>query len=435
MPSKDQRPKTRLGKSNPGRVKAITWAIGLLFCAGGVYAAYRYTGTTEVEVAVARARRADFIISVRTRGDIKSNKSIILSAPPAPGLRIVKLAANGSAVKKGDVVVEFDGSSQDQLLLTRRNTVQNSENNIIQQKASQRMQEEGDSMDKVQSEYSLERSKLDASKAEVVSAIEGEKARINVGVSEGSLQRVKAVINAHQVGYDADMNRLSQAKDKAYRDLKTTEGYLALMQLRAPVDGIVNVLSNFRSQGQFGQTQPPYKEGDNVYTGAPIVEMPDLSQMYIDLKLEEVDRGKLELGQQVKIRVDAIPDKEFLAEIDYISPIANLVFRGGQQAEKTFPARATIKALEERLRPGMSATAEIIIEKQVNQLLIPVRSSFDRNGKPAVYVQQGKAFVVKPIEVGKKNEEDVIVKSGLTDGEIVTLESPADAAKRARKKF
>jgi len=435
MPSKDQRPKTRLGKSNPGRVKAITWAIGLLFCAGGVYAAYRYTGTTEVEVAVARARRADFIISVRTRGDIKSAKSIILSAPPAPGLRIVKLAANGAPVKKGDVVVEFDGSSQDQLLLTRRNTVQNSENNIIQQKASQRMQEEGDSMDKVQSEYSLERSKLDASKAEVVSAIEGEKARINVGVSEGSLQRVKAVINAHQVGYDADMNRLNQAKDKAYRDLKTTEGYLALMQLRAPVDGIVNVLSNFRSQGQFGQTQPPYKEGDNVYTGAPIVEMPDLSQMYIDLKLEEVDRGKLEMGQQVKIRVDAIPDKEFLAEIDYISPIANLVFRGGQQAEKTFPARATIKALDERLRPGMSATAEIIIEKQVNQLLIPVRSSFDKNGKPAVYVQEGKSFVIKPIEVGKKNEEDIVVKSGLTDGEIVTLESPADAAKRARKKF
>src|SRR4029079_16618428 len=135
---------------------------------------------------------------------------------------------------------------------------------------------------------------------------EGEKARINVGVSEGSLQRVKAVINAHQVGYDADMNRLTQAKDKRYRDLKTTEGYLALMQLKAPVDGIVNVLSNFRSQGQFGQTQPPYKEGDNVYTGAPIVEIPDLAQMYIDLKLEEVDRGKLELGQQVRIRVDAI---------------------------------------------------------------------------------------------------------------------------------
>jgi HlyD family secretion protein len=435
MASKELRPKTRLGKSHPGRVKAITWILALLVCGGGLYAAYKYTGTTEVEVPVARARKADFIISVRTRGDIRSLKSTILSAPPAPGLRIVKLAANGSFIHKGDVLVEFDGSSQDQLLLSRQNSVQNAENNIIQQKAQTRMSQESDSMDKVQSEYSLERSKLDASKAEVVSAIDGEKARIQVGVSEGSLQRIKAVINAHEVGYEADMNRLSQNRDKAYRDLKTTQGYLAMMQLKAPTDGIVNVLSNFRSQGQFGQSQPPYKEGDNVYTGAPIVEIPDLTQMYIDLKLEEVDRGKLEMGQQVRIRVDAIPDKEFLAEIDYISPIANLVFRGGQQSEKTFPARATLKNLDERLRPGMSSTAEVIIEKQVGQLLIPTRASFDKGGKPAVYVQVGKNFAIRQIEGGKKNEEDIVVKSGLTEGEIVTLENPAEAAKRAKKKF
>jgi len=72
MPSKDLKPKTRLGKSHPRRVKIITWIIGLTLCGGGVFAAYRYTGTTEVEVAVTRARRADFVISVRTRGDIKS---------------------------------------------------------------------------------------------------------------------------------------------------------------------------------------------------------------------------------------------------------------------------------------------------------------------------------------------------------------------------
>ena len=88
------------------------------------------------------------------------------------------------------------------------------------------------------------------------------------------------------------------------------------MQLRAPTDGIVNVLPNFRAQGSFGQSQPPFKEGDNAWTGAEIVEIPDLTQMYVDLKLEEVDRGQIQLGQNVKIRVDAIPDKEFTAELD-----------------------------------------------------------------------------------------------------------------------
>src|SRR3954462_7389869 len=193
----DQRPKTRLGKSHPGRVKAITWTAVLLLCAGGGFAAYRYTGTTEVEVAVARARRADFVVSVRTRGDIKSARSTILKAPQVPGLRVTKLAANGRPVAKGDVVVEFDGVGQEQLLISRSTNVQAVDGDIVQLKATQKMNDEQDAMSKMTAEYALERAKLDASKAQVLSAIDGEKYRIGVGVSEGSLQQVKASLNAH----------------------------------------------------------------------------------------------------------------------------------------------------------------------------------------------------------------------------------------------
>ena len=435
MASKDLKPKTRLGKSHPGRVKFFTWVIGLLLCGGGVFAADRITGTTEVEVPVARVRRADFIISVRTRGDIKSARSTILKGPQVPGLRITHLAVNGRPIHKGEVVVEFDSANQEQMVLNRQTNVRSADGDIVQTQASQKMIDEQDAMNKMSSEYSLERSKLDASKAEVISAIEGEKNRIQVGVAEGTLQQVKASINAHQVGHESDVNRLTQRKDKAVRDLVQAQNYMGLMTLTAPADGIVNILPNFRAQGTFGQSMPPFKEGDNVWTGAEIAEIPDLSSMFIDLKLEEADRGKLQLGQAVKIRVDAIPDKEFTAEIDWISPIASLVFKGGSTAEKSFPARATLKSLDERLRPGMSSTAEIIIERQPNMLLIPLRASFDKDGKPAAYLQVGKNFVLKPIEVGKKNDEDIIVTSGLQEGQLVTLESPEEAAKKAKKKL
>ena len=435
MASKDQRPSQRLGKSNPRRVKIITWILGLALCGGGVVAAYKYTGTTEVEVAVARVRRGDFIISVRTRGDIKSARSLVMKAPQVPGLRIVKLAPAGRPVKKGDVVVEFDGAQQDQNIISRTTSVRAADGNIVQVKATQKIDNEADAMNKMSSEYDLERSKLDASKAEVLSAIEGEKNRIQVGVSEGSLQTVKASINAHQVGQTADLSRLTQARDKAVRDLNTATGYLGMMQLRAPIDGVVNLLPNFRSQGSFGQSTPPFKEGDNAWTGAEIAEIPDLSEMYVDLKLEEVDRGKLKLGQEVRIRVDAIPDREFTAVLDWISPIAALVFKGGSTAEKTFPARATITNLDPRLRPGMSASTEVIIEREANSLLIPSRASFSKGGKPAVYQQVGKAFLTRQIEVGKQNDDDIIVTSGLKEGDVVTLESPAAAAKRAKKKL
>jgi multidrug efflux pump subunit AcrA (membrane-fusion protein) len=154
--------------------------------------------------------------------------------------------------------------------------------------------------------------------------------------------------------------------------------------------------------------------------------------MRIELKLEEVDRGKLKLGQAARIRVDAIPDKEFKADLDWISPIAAINFRGGW-TEKNFPARATLKNLDPRLRPGMSATAEIVLESQPKAILIPARAGFTKNGKPAVYVQKGEDFVLRPIQVGKHNDADIVVLGGLKPGETVALENPIEAARKAKK--
>jgi multidrug efflux pump subunit AcrA (membrane-fusion protein) len=442
MASKDLRPEQRLGKGNPKRIKMLFWAVGLLACGSGLYAAYHYASATEVEIPVARARNADFIISVRTRGDIKSTRSVIITAPQAPGLRIVRLAHNGQEVHKGDVVVEFDAETTKQNIITRTNSVDSAQGSIDQTKATQAMTNESYAYQKIQSEFALEQGKLEAGKAAVLSVIDGEKARITVGVDDGSLQATRAQIDANNVSNDAVMVQLNQAYDKAVRDLKLSQSYLDMMVLKAPVNGVVNLLTNFRSTGTFGRAgAPPFKEGDNVWTGAQIMEIPDLSSLYVDLKLDEVDRGKIALGQNVRVRVDSIPDKEFAASIDFISPAAALVFTGvGANAqtstEKNFPARATLKTLDDRLRPGTSASVEIIVERQPNTLLIPLRASFDKGGKPAAYVQKGdKTFAVRPIQIGKHNDEDVVVTGGLREGETVALEDPVKLAKQAKKKI
>jgi RND family efflux transporter MFP subunit len=432
--SKDVKPKQRIGQTaGARRRRVIIWTLVLAVCAGGAYAAYRYNTKTKVEVAVAKVRKGEFIISVRTRGDIASTRSIVLTAPQVPSPQIVHLAESGRAVKKGDVVVEFDSAQQEQTYLEETTSVRTVDSEIVQTKASHRITDEMDSMNLMTAEYNLERAKLEASKAEVISEIEGAKNRIDVGVTEGELKQVKATINSHDVAQKADLERLDQKKDKTVRDRERAKNYLSKMVIRAPIDGIVNILPNFRSSGSFGSAPPPFKEGDQAWTGASIAEIPDLSQMRIDLKLEEVDRGRLKMGQVARIRVDAIPDKEFKAALDWISPIATVNFRGPWMQEKTFPARATLKNLDPRLRPGMSATAEIVIESEPDRLLIPVRASFVHNGKPAVYVQRGENFVLRQIEVGKRNNNDIVVLSGLTLGETVALENPIEAAKKAKK--
>ncbi len=432
--SKDVKPKQRIGQTGSKKKRVLIWTILVAALAGASYGGYRFTAKeTKVEVAVAKARIADFVVSVRTRGDIKSVESVIISAPQVPNPQIVRLAATGQMVKKGDVIVEFDAAQQEQNLLENSTTARTVESELVQTKASHRMTDEADGMNQMTAEYNVERAKLEASKAEVISEIEGAKNRIDVGVSEGELQEVKTSITSHKVSQRADLDRLAERKSKIGRDVDRSKLYLSKMVIRAPNDGIVNILPNFRSQGSFGSAPPPFKEGDRAWTGAAIAEIPNLSAMRIELKLEEVDRGRIKVGQPAKVRVDAIPDKEFPADLDTISPIASLNFRGPWMPEKTFEARATLHHLDPRLRPGMSGTAEIVIQSLPKQLLIPVRASFVDQGKPAVWVQRGNNFVKRPIEVGKRNDTDIIVLKGLRAGETVALENPIEAAKKAKK--
>src|SRR5579871_10059 len=435
MASKDLKLKQRIGRPPwSARKKAAVWILGLGAFSGASWAAWHYTADTPIYVAVSRVRRGDFVVSIKARGEIRSTRSATIVAPQVPDPRIVRLAEAGKPVRKGEIVIEFDAVQQEQNYLDKSTGVRAADSEIVQLKASQKMEDEGDRINLLQSQYNVERAKLEASKAEILSEIEGAKDRIDVGVSEGDLGRVKKTLGAREVAHAADVERLDQKKDKTLRDMATAKQYMTLMKVRAPSDGIFNILPNFRSGGSFGQSPPAFKEGDRAWTGAAIAEIPDLSEMRIELMLEEVDRGKLKLGQPMLIRVDAIPEKEFKAELGWISPIASLVFRS-YPPEKLFPARATLRNLDPRLRPGMSASARIIVESQPAVLLIPTKASFLQNGKPSVYIQQGQNFVTRNIQVGRRNDEDIVVTGGLKEGELVTLESPADAAKRARKKL
>src|SRR5260221_9011241 len=212
--SKDIKPKIRIGQKRSLKRKIAGWTVVALACGGGALAAYRLTGTTEVDVAVAKVRRADFVISVRNRGEIKSTRSVILTAPQVPDPRIVKLAESGHPVKKGDVVVAFDGVQQEQNLIEKSTDQRTADSEIVQTKAQHKIENEMDGMNLTQSEYNVERAKLEASKAEILSEIEGAKDRIDVTASDDDLIQVKTAIQSRQISHSADIERLDQKKDK-----------------------------------------------------------------------------------------------------------------------------------------------------------------------------------------------------------------------------
>ena len=144
--SKDLKPKQRIGQTaGSRRKKVIIWAVLLTAAGGGGYAAYRYNNVTKVEVPVSKVKTGEFVISVRTRGEIKSVRSEIMTAPQVPDPANRAAGRIGpSYSSKGEVVVEFDAAQQEQTYLESTTSVRTVDSEIVQTKASHRITNEQD---------------------------------------------------------------------------------------------------------------------------------------------------------------------------------------------------------------------------------------------------------------------------------------------------
>jgi multidrug efflux pump subunit AcrA (membrane-fusion protein) len=375
-----------------------------------------------VEIPTAKVERRDYVDYVRARGELRSARSATIAAPAVPNLTIVRLAESGKPVRAGQVVVEFDSSSQEDLYIQRTTAVREADSEIKQAEAQHSIADEDNAMAIMQAQYNVERAELEASKQEILSEIEGLKNRVDVEVTKGVLSQAKTAAEATDLSQTADLRRIAERKDKAQRDLSTSQSYLREMVLHSPTDGILHVLENNRASGQFGTSRPPFQEGDTVWTGAVIAEIPDLSSLVIDFRIDELDRGRVQVGQPVRARVDAVPDLLLEGEVEWLSPIATLVFRRFPP-EKSFPARSAIREIDPRLRPGMSISVEIVVERRPDELIIPAKAGFQVEGKPAVYVQRGAEFVPQPIEVLARNSSEIVVR-GVEEGQVIALENP-----------
>ena len=139
--------------------------------------------------------------------------------------------------------------------------------------------------------------------------------------------------------------------------------------------------------------------------------------------MDEVDRGRVGEGQETRIRVDAVPDVVLGGSVSWLSPIATLVFNR-LPPEKNFPAFAALDKIDERLRPGMSTTVEIIVQRIEDVLVIPSKASTQIDGKPTVFVQDGVNYRRVPIEVAATNGTEIVVAAGLEEGDVIALENP-----------
>jgi len=299
----------KLWSQRPGTIATVFLLVASMGGLGAIRLASRPPAVATTEV-----KRGEYLDSLPIRGEVKALRSVTISAPAEVGdLQVIKIVTDGVQVKKGDAVVEFDKTRTEQDLAQHKSALKSAQAEIELARAQARLAEEGDVTAVMKARYEVETAKLEASKQEIVSAIDGGKARLSVADAEQKVRESEQKQKADRAINKAAIDGKLQAHEKALYDVQRAEHSLTEMTLRSPADGMITLVQLLRREGG------PFKPGDQAWPGAPVAELPDMSTIRVFARADETERGRLQTGQSVSVQLDAIPDRPFTGRISQIS--------------------------------------------------------------------------------------------------------------------
>ncbi len=205
----------------------------------------------------------------------------------------------------------------------------------------------------------------------------------------------------------------TNALERSQKALRAIDEKLSKTRLLAPFD--CTVLTRPVSLGQTVSGAAGYNSGTEVMTIA------NLNDMVVNAHVNQADVTRVKPRQEVEIQVESVPGLKMTGVIDRLAPQA--VIKNGI---KGFGARAQIKNIDPRVRPGMTAILNIPVASVDNVLAVPLSAVFTEKGDRYVYVKTNETYERRPVTVGISDLSYAEVQKGLADGEIVALELPLE---------
>jgi len=195
----------------------------------------------------------------------------------------------------------------------------------------------------------------------------------------------------------------------AQAQLREAEVTLSYAMIRAPISGIVASVTT--------------QQGETVAAGltAPtFLTIVDLDRLQVNALVDEVDIGKVQVGQRVTFNVDAFPAQDFTGQVAAIYPTATIV----DNVVKYVTAIDINETKRGLLRPEMTTNVQITLETRT-VLAIPTRAIRQENGRSVVYVAKGLETEVRVVRVGWRDGSWAEVVEGVAAGERILLNASA----------
>ena len=363
--------------------------------------------------ATATVKRADFIRSIRITGTVEAVNFLAIAAPrlSGPGLGtliITKLAASGSRVKKGDLLVQFDQQQQIKNALEQEATYVDFVEQINKKKADQTAAQGSDESALHQAENDVNSTAFEVRRNEILSKIDAEKNNLAYEQAKATLAQLRKTFDLKRQAARAELKSLEIQRDRARDAMEYARKNTGRLEIHAPIDGVV-VLNSIWKGGQFGEVQ----EGDEVRAGVPFMQIVNPGAMQVRARVNQADVSMLGVGQTVRIGLDAYLDLSFTGKVERIAAIG--VTSGLSDRVRSFNVLFSIAGSDPRLMPDLSASLDVELQRIPSVLLLPrdsVRSSGNEN---YVLADDGGGYSRKPVRIDAENDIEAVV-SGINEG-------------------
>jgi multidrug resistance efflux pump len=382
--------------------------------------------------SIYRVEKKRFSQTLRLNGTTMAARSFAVLAPRLQGAQvgsmvITKLAPSGAPVKKDDVLVEFDAQAQTKDYLDKKASYDNLVGQVAQKQAEEDIARAKDDTGLQQAEDELKRAQLEIKRNEIVSRIDAEKNQEAVDEAQATLKQLKETYQLKRAAAAAGIRILEIQRDRAMEAMRYAQSNASKMIVHSPMAGVVVYNTIWLGNGRMGTVQ----QGDQVRPGLPFMAVVDPSQMEVRVELNQVDLLKVHPGLRAKMHLDAYPGIELGATLEDISPLGH----NGQfsEAVRVFAARFSVQGTDPRLLPDLSAALDLDLGSQESALMVPCQSvQWDSESHPFVWVENSGSFEKRTVKTGARNATEVMILSGLREGDIIRRSAPEEMLSGAR---
>ena len=242
----------------------------------------------------------------------------------------------------------------------------------------------------------------------------------NVTESKLEIERIRRKGNGQIIQFTAEQKARKLTYELEAKKFERLKAQIEACKIKATQDGQV-VYANTRDGRSSDQVL--IEVGGTVRERQPIINLPDLDSMKVNARIHESRISMVRTGLPAKIKVDAYADEIFYGEVDAVASVPSSTSSFSRDIKEY---EAVIKILDDpekvnKLRPGLTATIEVLVERRDNVLQIPVQAVVTVGTRQFTFVVSGGSVGRKTITVGQTNERVIEVLTGLDEGDQVVM--------------